>query len=283
MESVFDQKTPEPVFDDAPVKLTIRGLCKSYSTENSGVVSLDNIYLDILRGELLCIIGESGCGKSTLLQILAGFDSQFSGEVKVDGEPILGPSYRRSIVFQHLSLLPWMNVQENVSLGLDIRSIPDDGTRVQHFIDLVGLRGFERSYPKHLSGGMAQRVAIARALVNDKDLDVLLLDEPFSALDAFTRIRLQEEFVRIWARSQYTTVFVTHDIDEAVFLGTRVVVLTPRPGRVARIFNVPLRRPRDRTSVEFLRMRGMIAQEFAALVRKDELRTEPPPHRIILG
>lgn len=247
------------------VKMSIRGLSKAYVSRHGEVQALDRIDLDIFGGEVVCVIGESGCGKSSLLHILAGFEVPSHGQVLVDGQPISGPSYRRAIVFQQPSLLPWLTVEQNITLGQEIRGLPIDPTKVRQLIEVMGLNGFERYHPAQLSGGMAQRVAIARALANDPDIDVLLLDEPFSALDAFTRIRLQEEFLRVWECGRYTTVFITHDLDEAVFLGTRVVVLTPRPGRIARVFNVHLRLPRDRNSVEFLRLRGMIAREFTAL------------------
>ncbi|HEX8673043.1 MAG TPA: ABC transporter ATP-binding protein [Longimicrobium sp.] len=249
-------------------KLQIRGLSKRYESKHGSTDALTGIDLDVYQNELICLIGESGCGKSTLLHIVAGFETSTAGTLEVDGGHIEGPDYRRSVVFQEPSLLPWLTVEKNVALGLEIRGVHDGSAgRVKALIDLMGLRGFERHYPAQMSGGMAQRVAIARALVNDPDL--LLLDEPFGALDAFTRMRLQDELLRVWSRQQLTTVFVTHDIDEAVYLGSRVVVLTQRPGRIARIFNVGLRRPRDRTSPEFIRLSGMIAKEFLGLVRND--------------
>jgi sulfonate transport system ATP-binding protein len=160
--------------------------------------------------------------------------------------------------------MPWRTAEENIRLGLDIRKTNHDSkAKVAEFIRLMGLAGFEKHYPAQLSGGMAQRVAIARALVNNPD--VMLLDEPFGALDAFTRMRLQAELLRIWEEERLTAVFVTHDIDEAIFLGTRIVVMSARPGRIARVFNIALRHPRDRTSPEFIRLRGMIAKEFLAL------------------
>lgn len=250
------------------VSLQIRGLVKSFETSKGQTFALSNIDLDIYPGELVCLIGESGCGKSTLLQIIAGFEQPTAGEVLLDGEPIEGPGHKRGVVFQESSLLPWLNVVQNISLGLQIRGlVGKDAGQVKRLVELMGLDSFEHHHPAQLSGGMAQRVAIARALANDPE--VLLLDEPFGALDAFTRMRLQDEFVRIWEREHYTTIFVTHDIDEAVYLGTRVVALTPRPGRIARVFNIHLRRPRDRTSPEFIRMRGMVAKEFMTLGHQD--------------
>lgn len=238
--------------------LQIRGLSKIFSKAKT--VALEDIDLDIHPGEMVCLIGESGCGKSTLLQMIAGFDFPTTGTIAVGAEPVSGPSYKRGVVFQESSLLPWLTVEENIVLGLEIRGQKESRTRVKRLLEIMGLAGFENHRPSELSGGMAQRVAIGRALINDPE--ILLLDEPFGALDAFTRMRLQDELVRIWERERYTTIFVTHDIDEAVYLATRVVALTRRPGRIARVFNIHLGRPRDRTSPEFIRLRGMIAKEF---------------------
>ena len=244
--------------------LEIRGLTKIFNSNKGQTVALSDINLEVGPGELTCLIGESGCGKSTLLQIVAGFESPTEGEVLMGDQPITGPDHKRGVVFQESSLLPWLNVEQNIGLGLEIRgSSRNRHELVSRFVEIMSLKGFEHHYPMQLSGGMAQRVAIARALVNDPE--ILLLDEPFGALDAFTRMRLQDEFVRIWERERYTTIFVTHDIDEAVYLGTRVIALSPRPGRIARVFNIHLRRPRDRTSAEFIRLRGMIAKEFMML------------------
>jgi len=244
--------------------LQIRGLTKVFS---KGTIALEDINLEIYPGELICFIGESGCGKSTLLQIMAGFEVPTEGELLVDGQPITGPDHRRGVVFQESSLLPWLDVKDNIGLGLEIRGVSGKKhEQVARFLDIMGLTQFEHHFPSELSGGMAQRVAIARALINEPN--ILLLDEPFGALDAFTRMRLQDELVRIWEQERYATLFVTHDIDEAVYLATRVVALTPRPGRIARIFNIQLRRPRDRTSSEFIRLRGMIAKEFMSLMRE---------------
>jgi len=243
-------------------------VAKGYGTGKSRTEVLEDIDFDVLPGEFLCIIGESGCGKSTLLQMIAGFEKPSSGEIYSDGEAITGPHFQRSIVFQEGSLLPWLTVEKNISLGPDIRG--ENGTkkeRVAQFIELMGLRGFEKHYPAQLSGGMAQRVAIARSLINNAR--ILLLDEPFGALDAFTRMRLQVELLRIWQQEKLTTVFVTHDIDEAVYLGTRVVVMSARPGRIARLFNIALRYPRDRTGADFIRLRGLIGKEFLTLTQQE--------------
>ena len=249
--------------------LRIRGVSKYYRYRGGQTEALSDINLDVDTGEFICLIGESGCGKSTLLQMIAGFETPSEGVIAVNGQPVSGPSQNRGMVFQEASLLPWLTVEQNISLGLKINH-QNEARReaVRNLIAIMELGGFERRYPSQLSGGMAQRVAIARAIVNSPD--VLLLDEPFGALDAFTRLKLQSELVTLWQKEQYTTVFVTHDIEEAVFLATRIVVLTPRPGRIARIFNVHLRRPRDRSNPEFMRLRVMIAGEFMSLRNEEE-------------
>ena len=243
-------------------KFSLKNLSKTFGSGERKTIALDNIDLEIEDGEFLCLLGESGCGKSTLLKIMAGFEKETSGEILFDGKPITGPGHERGFVFQQYSLLPWLNVRKNISLGQRIRGC-ESKESVKELIELFGLTGFEKHYPSQLSGGMSQRVAIARTLANDSK--VLMLDEPFGALDAFTRIRLQDELINLWRKNNLTTVFVTHDIDEAVFLATRIVVLTPRPGRIARVFNVGLNRPRNRSSPEFYRLRAMISEEFAGL------------------
>jgi ABC-type nitrate/sulfonate/bicarbonate transport system ATPase subunit len=239
-----------------------------FSNRREKTVALEDIDLDIDEHEFICILGESGCGKSTLLHIIAGLDSPSTGTVLMDGESVSGPDARRAVVFQAPSLLPWLTVERNIALGLRIQGQVDRiAEKTTEMIQLVGLKGFERHTPRELSGGMAQRVVIARALIGEPE--VVLLDEPFGALDAFTRVRLQHELIRLWQERRDTTVFVTHDIDEAVFLGTRLVIMSPRPGRVARIFHNDLRRPRDRTSPEFFRLRQMISKEFSILAEEE--------------
>lgn len=248
---------PEPV-------LNINQVSKLYTSSKNKVTALEDINLSIYPKEMICLIGESGCGKSTLLQMIAGFINPSSGNILMKGEVISGPDYKRGVVFQEQSLLPWLTVEKNIRLGLDILKIKTNmDEAVAKVIEVMGLKGFENFYPAQLSGGMAQRVAIARAIINKPS--VLLLDEPFGALDAFTRMKLQDELIRLWEQTQFTSIFVTHDIDEAVYLGNRIVVLSPRPGKISRIFNIPLQHPRDRTSSEFIRLRGMIAKEFMHL------------------
>jgi NitT/TauT family transport system ATP-binding protein len=248
-------------------KVEFRGLGKTFNSNAGTTTALEKVDLSVEDGEFLCLLGDSGCGKSTLLEIIAGFEKPTDGNVRVDGEFVEGPSYRRGFVFQQFSLLPWLTVERNISLGLDIRRIEKGRkAKVAELIQLMGLKGFEQHTPSQLSGGMAQRVAIARALVNEPDL--LLLDEPFGALDSFTRKRLQGELVRLWQQKRFTAIFVTHDIDEAVFLATRIALMTPRPGKIAALFNLPLQHPRDRTGSEFFRLSSMISKEFLALERE---------------
>ena len=208
-------------------------------------------------GEFFCILGESGCGKTTLLKLIAGLDQCTSGRVLLSNEVVRGPHYSRCLVFQKPSLFPWLTVRRNIRLGLDIRgNVATKEELVSEAIDLVGLDGFGDYLPSQISGGMAQRVVLARALINRPE--VLLLDEPFGALDAVTRERMQEELLRIWRERTCTTIFVTHDIDEAIRLGTHVVLISPRPGRITRVLEVSLSHPRVRTSREFLAFRGSL-------------------------
>jgi NitT/TauT family transport system ATP-binding protein/sulfonate transport system ATP-binding protein len=229
--------------------LTLRHLGKQFRTGGGAALQvLQDLSLDVRPGEFVSIVGASGCGKSTLLRLVAGLDDEHEGQLLLDGVPIRGTSLDRGIVFQEHRLFPWLTVRRNVALGLlNARMSEADKARsVQEHIALVGLQGFESAWPHQLSGGMAQRVAIARALVNRPR--VLLLDEPLGALDALTRQHLQQELERICAAEGLTTLLVTHDVDEAVYLGDRVVVLEPRPGRIRAIVPVALERPRDRES-----------------------------------
>jgi len=239
-------------------RLEIQGLRKYFATDDGELSVLDGINLSIAPGEFLSIVGGSGCGKSTLLRIIAGLERDFQGSVRLGGSPITGPGLDRGYVFQEPRLFPWLTVEGNVGFGLEGRS--DREELVRQHIDLVGLKGFERGFPHQLSGGMAQRAAIARALVGLPQ--VLLLDEPFGALDALTRIRMQQEVLRIWEAERTTVILVTHDIDEAVYLADRVVILSPRPGSIRRIVNVDLPRPRDRASHDFTQIRQRIYSEF---------------------
>ena len=229
-----------------PGVIDIRGVNKQYVVNDKVLPVLSGLSLTIAPGEFLSIVGSSGCGKSTLLRLILGLDIEYSGEIKVDGQAVRGTSLDRGIVFQDHRLFPWLTIEQNVGLGLENSTWPLEKKRetITRHIALVGLNGFENAYPHQLSGGMAQRAAIARALVNQPS--ILLLDEPFGALDALTRSNLQQELQRIWQTEKITSILVTHDVEEAVYLGDRVVVMQPRPGRIRRILDVPVPHPRDR-------------------------------------
>ena len=221
--------------------------------------ALSNISLSIAAGELVSLIGPSGCGKSTLLRLIAGLDSADSGEVLIGSEPISEPGAERGLVFQDPNLFPWLTVRRNIEAGLVARGVlREKRNEVDEFMRLVGLEAFGDAYPHHLSGGMAQRVSLARALINHPK--VLLLDEPLGALDAFTRMRMQDEVLRLWQTRRTTMLFVTHDIDEAIYMSDRIMIMTQPPGRIDQTIANMLARPRDRSSPEFLRLRGNILE-----------------------
>ncbi|MFF7705782.1 ATP-binding cassette domain-containing protein [Pseudomonas sp. NPDC007930] len=223
---------------------------------------LDDIALDIAPGEFISIVGASGCGKSTLLRMILGLEQDFDGQILLDGQAVNGTGLERGIVFQDHRLFPWLNVQANIAVGLKNSPLPAAAKRdaVREHLALVGLERFAEAYPHQISGGMAQRVAIARGLVNRPS--VLLLDEPFGALDALTRARLQNELQRIWAQERITMVLVTHDVEEAVLLGDRVVVMQPNPGRIKRIVEVDLAHPRQRNDPRLVALRDNVLQDF---------------------
>ncbi len=242
-------------------RIVARGLRKEFVdiSRQAQVVALSSIDLDIGEDEFLTILGPSGCGKSTLLNIIAGFEHATDGEVRLDGQTIRDPGPDRGVVFQEYALFPWLNVVQNIEFGLRERGVPkaERKVRVTRQISAVGLDGFEDRFPQELSGGMRQRVALARVLVNDPK--ILLMDEPFAALDAQTRTIMQTELLRVWSAERRTALFVTHNIEEAVLLGDRLVVMTARPGRIKEIVNVKLPRPRDVTSAEFNEIRRYVA------------------------
>ncbi|MFS2127631.1 ABC transporter ATP-binding protein [Pseudomonas sp. Pseusp97] len=242
--------------------VSFRQVAKSFPVDGRELQAIERFDLEVADGEFIAIVGASGCGKSTLLRLLVGLDREFQGEIRIDGKPIDGIGGERGIVFQEHRLFPWLSVEQNVALGLVNEPLSETGkaARVADYLQLVGLTAFARAYPHQLSGGMAQRVAIARGLVASPR--ILLLDEPFGALDALTRQQLQEELLRIRQRERITTVLVTHDVEEALFLADRVVVMAPRPGRIKRIVEVPLAHPRERGGYDFLRQREALLHEL---------------------
>jgi ABC-type nitrate/sulfonate/bicarbonate transport system ATPase subunit len=242
--------------------LVVRDVSKRFvSNDGSDFVALQSVSVQVGAGGLISLIGPSGCGKSTLLRLIAGLDAPDSGDLLVGTELIKGPSASRGLVFQDPNLFPWLTARRNVESGLVARGVfAEKKHEVDEFIRLVGLETFENSFPHQLSGGMAQRVALARALINHPQ--ILLLDEPLGALDAFTRMRMQDEVLRLWQRRRTTMVLVTHDIDEAIYMSDSIVLMTPRPGRVDRAIAVDIERPRDRSSREFLELRSKILEHL---------------------
>lgn len=247
-------------------ELVINGLSKSYVMNGRQLPVLENIDLVAAPGQFITIVGASGCGKSTLLRLIAGLDRDFAGEIWIAGRHISGPSLNRGLIFQDHRLFPWLTIEDNIAIAFEGRRIDraEKQALVAEHIALVGLQGFEKAYPHQVSGGMAQRAAIARALVNEPD--ILLLDEPLGAVDALTRLHLQRELQRIWLQKGITMIMVTHDIEEAVFLGDKVVVLQPRPGRISRVIDVDLPHPRDREDGTIQRLKKNILADFEASV-----------------
>jgi len=248
--------------DEVGSSIHIQALSKAFTESNKTVRALDRFELDIKDGEFICLLGPSGCGKTTVLRIVAGLESKSAGKVLVHGRAVDSAGSDRGMVFQEFALFPWRTVRRNIEFGLEMRGAPPE---VRHressrLINLVGLKGFEDTHPRQLSGGMKQRVGIARALANNPA--VLLMDEPFGSLDAQTRNLMQRELLRIWAATKKTILFVTHSVDEAVFLADRIVVMTARPGKVRETIEVGLPRPRDRTSKEFISVRGKVLAEL---------------------
>ncbi|MGW0485433.1 ABC transporter ATP-binding protein [Nonomuraea sp. NPDC003214] len=242
-------------------KISFRGVSKTFALKDTDFLALDRVDLDIADQEFVTVVGPSGCGKSTLMSMAAGLVEPGDGEILLDGAPVAGPGPDRGVIFQQYALFPWLTVRKNVEFGLDLAPIPAEERRerAQRAIDLVGLTDFADALPKTLSGGMKQRCAIARAYaVNPK---VLLMDEPFGALDALTRVQLQDQLLDTWSRERRTVMFITHDVDEAVYLANRVVVMAARPGRVYRVIDVDLPYPRTeemRLSPEFARIRNEV-------------------------
>lgn len=242
--------------------LAIEGVSKTFQLNGKSLQVLSDFSLQVAKGEFISIVGSSGCGKSTLLRLIAGLDTSYDGSIVWLGEHVAATSLDRGLVFQEHRLFPWLTVQQNVALALESSGLSqaEVKARVAHQIELVGLSGFADAYPHQISGGMSQRVAIARALVLKPRL--LLLDEPFGALDALTRLKMQQELQRLWESEETTSILVTHDVEEAVFLGDRVVVMEANPGRIKRIVEVDLPRPRHRASAKFQQIKDDVLSDF---------------------
>jgi sulfonate transport system ATP-binding protein len=256
------------------VAISINNVGRVFLINQTELEAIRNITLEVGDAEIVSIVGASGCGKSTLLKIISGLDRASSGKVFTDGHEIVKPSHKEvGIIFQESRLFPWSNVEKNIEFGLSEKIPKTEREKlIREHVELVGLNGFEKALPSQLSGGMKQRVSLARALINRPR--ALLLDEPFGALDAFTKISMQKEVLRIWEIEKTTMILVTHDIDEALYLGDRVVVMNNKPGRIKKIIPVPLARPRDRTDGDFLILRKKVYQEFF------DLEGVPPEYSI---
>lgn len=243
------------------MSVQIRNLKKSFLIDGAKLNVLDDINLEIKENKFISIVGASGCGKSTLLKMIVGLENVTEGEIYVDERKVMKPSIDCGMVFQESRLYPWMSVQENIEFGITQKLSKKEKEKLAlDHINMVGLKGFEKALPNQLSGGMQQRASIARALINRPK--VLLLDEPFGALDALTRINMQMELMNIWQQEKNTMIMVTHDIDEAIFLGDEVVVMSDRPGKIKKIVPINMSRPRDRSSSEFISIRKEIYSEF---------------------
>ncbi|MDR2109540.1 MAG: ABC transporter ATP-binding protein [Coriobacteriales bacterium] len=241
-------------------QLLARDITRAFINEDgSELVALKDFSLEINKGQIIALVGPSGCGKSTFLRLVAGLDEPQAGTLLYNGQPIAGPSPDRGFVFQQTNLYPWLTVANNVAFGLKARGLyHEQKHRVQEMIDLMGLSGFEKAWPHQISGGMASRVALAQTFIQDPG--VILLDEPLSALDAFTRAIIQDEIVALWQQFEPIIILVSHDVEEAVYLADRVVVMTPRPGRQIADLAIDLPRPRERTAPDFIQIRREILQ-----------------------
>jgi NitT/TauT family transport system ATP-binding protein len=256
-------------------QIVVAGVNKVFAGKEREVMALKDINLEIEAGQFVCLLGPSGCGKSTLLNAVAGFSLPSSGTIHVDGKPVVAPGPERGMVFQEYALFPWMTVEQNIAFGLEIKGMPrpDRERRVAALLDMLGMADFRSRFPKDLSGGMRQRVAIARVLALDSP--IMLMDEPFGALDALTRRNLQDELLRIWAELKKTVIFVTHSIEEAIYLADRIIVMTYRPGTVKRDLVVTLPRMRDPSTPEFNALKrdlGEMVMEEQQRHHHDEMR-----------
>ena len=259
-----------PASDAAPTKLVLEHVSKSFRTSSLHVHALDDVTLRIAEGEFVCLVGPSGCGKSTLLNLIAGLDRPDAGTVQADGQPISGPGPHRLMMFQEAALFPWLTVLGNVLFGLKLvngMSSSERREKAEYFLELVGLKRFMHSNVHELSGGLRQRVALARSLAPNPS--VLLMDEPFGALDALTREQLYGDIQRIWSQHRKTIVFVTHNVREAVCLGDRVILFSPHPGRIREEFSIPLPRPRDINSVDLARYSTEITRVLKGYVQNE--------------
>ncbi|MBR4493618.1 MAG: ABC transporter ATP-binding protein [Clostridiales bacterium] len=248
--------------DENKIILQISDLNRTYNDDDGNdVEALNDVNLEVREGEFISIIGASGCGKTTLLRTIAGLDKPDSGSIVMDGTRISKPDPKRGYVFQQGGLFSWLTVEQNIAYGLKTRGIyKENKEKVDEYVELVGLNGFEKSYPYQISGGMAQRVAIARTLINDPE--ILLLDEPMGALDSFTRADIQDKLLELHKLNGITMILVTHDIDEAIYLSDRIVIMTPRPGKISDIIEVKIPHPRQRGEAEFLSMRRELLRKF---------------------
>lgn len=265
------------------VILEVKNLCKDYKTGKGSVTALKNVNFKTHRREFVCVIGPSGCGKSTLIRILAGLESHTSGDVLLDGNPVTGPGRDRGMVFQGYTLFPWLTVKKNVMFGLEMNNMSETqaASEAALWLDMIGLEKFANSYPHELSGGMKQRVAIARALVNQPR--ILLMDEPFGALDAQSRSKMQSHLLEIWRNVDITVLFITHDLDEAIFLADRILVLKAHPGEVQELIEVPVPRPRGAiqfNSPEFLATKARLDELIHPPVVEQDVEIEVKPHMI---
>jgi len=251
---------PGTVMKQVETKLSAQHIFMTFTRDGKSTPVLNDVNFDVARGEFLCIVGPSGCGKSTLLSAIGGFLTPTGGEIRIDGEAVRGPDPRRIFVFQERGVFPWLTVEGNIGFGLFKLSKAERVSRVAHYIRMVGLVGFEKAYPAELSGGMKQRLEVARALAVNPDM--LLLDEPFGALDSITRLIMRGELLRIWREERNTVIFVTHDIDEAVQLADRVAVMSGRPANIRKIVEIDIPHPRDISSPRYLELRNGILEQL---------------------